>query len=210
MGAFLAASLPIAAGLLRFTRLSNAQRSILAYCVVAFVLDAFASGLWWFSIPNLFIGHINTIVEFLLLANAYRITFARRGPVPWMHWCMVLFTLVAIANSIVLQDVHQFNTYIKILESGLLIAFSLRYFQQLARDLKVHHLESHPFFWINTAILVYFSSNLFVFLYSNYLLYYSQTLGIQIWLVHALFLILFYAILSIGLWIAPKSSTSHG
>ena len=206
LGSFLSILLPLLAGWIRYRYLSPGLQNIFWFCVFAFLLDACARILWLLSIPNLFFGHISTLVEFLFLANAFRLTFGNFISSKLMYGVMVAFSILAIANSLFIQDFEHNNSYIKILEAAILILLSMAYYYKLVREMKVFHLERHPFFWINTAILIYFSSSLFVFIYSNYLLFYSHQTGIRIWFIHALFFILFNYILSIGLWIAPKNS----
>lgn len=210
LGAFLATLMPITIGIIKYRALSLELRSIFWFCVMVFIMDGIGRILWLSSISNLFLGHIHTIAEFLLLANAYRI--ALRGFVKplLIPAIMVLFTLLAVCNTLFLQGFKFNNSNIKIIESVLLIAFTLVFFYKLGRDLIVARLEKYPMFWVNCAVLVYFSSSLFIFLYSNYILLYSKQLGIRAWFVHALFFILFNAILSLSLWIVPKNSSLRG
>lgn len=199
--------MPIAVGAANFRWLSPCLKSIWLYCVLGLLLDGAASVLWWSSIPNLLIGHLNTILEFALLANAFRCVATSVRQRNTITVLMVFFAAVALGNTLWLQATDQFNTYSKVLECLLLVGMALSYFSGLARELRIQRLERDPFFWVSCAVLIYFASSFFIFAYSNFMLYYSQQLGIQFWFIHALFLVLFYAILSIALWIAPKSST---
>ena len=113
-------------------------------------------------------------------------------------------------NDIFLGTFRTNNSNIKIVESGLLITFALLFLLRLAREMQVKRLERHAMFWVNCAVLIYFSSTLFIFTYSNYLLLYSKELGIRIWFIHAIFFILFHLTLSISLWIAPRNSNLPG
>lgn len=210
LGAFLVILIPIAVGFSRYKKLSVIQQRILLFCVIAFCLDGIGRIFWIFSIPNLFLGHLSTIAEFLLLANVYR--FALWGFIKpkVISTIMILFTALAVINTLFLQGFKFNNSNIKIIESAVLIILTLIFFYKLAREMMVKRLEEYPMFWINSAVLIYFSSSLFVFLYSNFLLLYSKQLGIQIWFIHALFFILFYIILAFSLWIVPPNSNSHG
>lgn len=210
LAAFLATLIPIVAGLFKYRYLSLELRSIFWFCCAVFLMDGMGRIFWLSSIPNLFLGHIHTIIEFLLLANAYRIalrSFVRPRVIPVI---MVLFTLLAVSNSLFLQDFKFNNSNIKISESIILIAFSLIFFYKISRELVIARLEKYPMFWVSCAVLVYFSSSLFIFTYSNYLLFYSKQLGIQVWFIHALFFIVFNTILALALWNAPRNSNLHG
>jgi len=207
---FLIPLLPLTIGLIHYRRLGPTEQYVLKLCAFGFVLDCIGTALWLTKTPNLWVGHIHTLVEFALLAGVYHHALkgvVHKNTIPIV---LLVFTLLTFANSIFLQNFEQFNSYIKIVEALLLIAFSLRFFYKLGNELIVDKLERYPMFWINTAVLIYFCSNLFVFLYSNYILLYSQELGIRIWFIHALFFVLFNCLLAVGLWINPKNSNLHG
>jgi hypothetical protein len=173
-------------------------------------LDGISRVFWWYSIPNLFLGHVSTVSELLFLAAIYRISL--KGFVrPWLiSSCMVVFTAMAIVNSLFLQGFEFNNSNIKIIESGLVLTFVLLFFLKLAREMQVKRLERYTMFWVSCAVLIYFSSTLFIFIYSNYVLLYSQELGIYIWFIHAIFLILFHLALCVSLWIVPRNSNLPG
>ncbi len=202
--------LPLFFGALRFRSLPKEMKKIYGLSLTSFFFDLIGTAFWLLKTSNLWIGHIQTLVEFLMLSSAFRIALSGIWLQKQMKYIVALFVSAGILNTVFLQDVHQYNTYIKILEATLLIGFSLAYFYKLAKEMKVEHLEREPFFWVNTGVLIYFSSNLFVFTYSNYLLLYSQKLGIRIWFIHALFFIFFNCILAFALWIVPKNSSLRG
>ncbi len=210
LGSFLFTLLPIWAGWKHYNFLPVSLKIVFWFCIVSFLLDAISRVFWIFSIPNLFLGHLSTLVEFFFLANAFRYALGRSISRKSLLIILILFSVLVLVNSLFFQNLQQNNSYIKILEAMLLISFSLMYFYKLAGELKIAYPERDPFFWINTSVFIYFSSSLFVFLYSNYLLLYSRELGIQIWFIHSLFFVFFNFILSIGLWIVPKSSNSPG
>jgi hypothetical protein len=207
---FLIILLPIAVGAFRIRHLDMGGYTVFLLCIVSFLFETGGTILWLTKTSNLWLGHLYTIIEFVMLANVYR--YALRGfikPVI-IPAIMVLFTLLAIINTLFLQGFKYNNSNIKIIEATLLITFALIFFYKLVRQLVVARLEKHPMFWVNCAVLIYFSSNMFIFLYSNYLLLYSKSLGIRIWFIHSLFFILFYIFLAVSLWIVPRNSNSHG
>lgn len=208
--AFLSTLLPISIGLIRYSKLVQGMLSIFWFCVATLVLESIGTVLWIAKTPNLWIGHIYTIVEFSLLANAYRIAlkgFIKPILIPSM---ILLFTILAVSNTLFLQSFKYNNSNIKIIEAVLLIGLALLLFYKLARELKISRLEKYPMFWVSCAVIIYFSSNIFVFMYSNYLLQYSKLLGMRIWFIHALFFVLFHIMLALSLWSSPPNRNLHG
>ena len=201
---FLITVIPMVIGGWKYRALNQESKAIFWLAVVTFLLDAPASYLFYHAKPNLFIGHIFTPLEFLFIVYIYRRPLKSLIPEKWNTGLMVVIALLAIGNTLFLQGIKENNTNIRTLESVLLILFSLLYFFQLARNLSVIHLEREPFFWFNTGVLLYFSGNAFIFLYSNYILKYSQDLGIKVYLIHNFFFVLFYLFCSIALWNVQK------
>jgi len=196
--------IPVCIGGFGYKKLSPALRYIFFLALGSFVLDAIGRTLWINSRSNLFIGHFHTLVEFLLLANAFRIALNGFVSNKVMQFIMLGFAILAVLNTIFVQTLEFNNSYIKLFESLLFISFSLLYFYRLGKEMKIANLEMDPMFWISTGVLIYFAGSFFIFLYANFILLYTQELGIRIWFVHAIFFLLFGLLNSIGLWISQK------
>ena len=209
LGAFMAALLPSAVGLLRYRHLNRPMRLVLYHCLIGFVLNASTTVLAMLTIRNLFLGHLSTLLEFVLLVSAYRLVLATpEQPKRWLFWSMLVFALVAMLNTVFVQRIGQFNSYIKVPEAIFMVGLSLLYFRKLLVGKPIARLERHPWFWVNAMVLVYFASDFMIFAYSNYILLYSKSLGIHIWFVHALFLILFYGGLSVAMLVAKRPANA--
>lgn len=164
-----------------------------ASCCTELLADLLARG----QQNNLPLLHLFTVIEFTLLVwclgqllstSKYFILFLQ-----------LIFILFASINALYFQDIWHFNTNARGLECLLLIIFSLKYYHQLFVALKVTQLEKDPGFWLSTSILIYFSANLFIFIFSNVILLdYIDFLG-KIWWIHSSLNILFYLLLSISL-----------
>jgi len=62
--------------------------------------------------------------------------------------------------------------------------------------------------WINTGILIYYSSGLFLFMTSNYFLTVSRFMGYLIWSVHDTILLLEYILFAIGFYKCKTQQTT--
>ncbi|MEO0473084.1 MAG: hypothetical protein AAF206_25945, partial [Bacteroidota bacterium] len=63
-------------------------------------------------------------------------------------------------------------------------------------------------FWFGTAILLYFSGNLLLFLYSSLVASLDVETNYQIWGIHAVLNILLYSMYTIALWSKPEQRIS--
>lgn len=193
-------------GISKYKTLALSLRYVFYLALLALVAGTISIVLWFQSTNNLFVGHIGTVLEFLLIARIYQIELKDFLPKRFFYIIMAVFTVFCIFNTSFLQPYNTNNSYAKTIESILLIGLSIAYFFKLLRDAKVERLEKEPMFWINCAVLMYFSVDIFIFIFSNYMLGISERLATQIWVIHGIFLILFNVICFFALWISnPKN-----
>ncbi|MBO2011382.1 hypothetical protein [Hymenobacter negativus] len=155
-------------------------------------------------IPNLYILHTYTILEFNVIALFYHHFFARFYPRWLVPGLMAGFTVLAVLNSIFLQDLTHSNTYARSLESLLVIALALLCYYKVLTELPAKRLNHYPVFWINTGLLLYFASNIFFFMLSNALLKQPKQVSFMAWGLHALLMALMHLFIGIGLWFSPR------
>lgn len=201
---FLGTLIPVCIGLLHYRKLRPSAKNIVWLVFVSFVFDIAGRILWWNKIPNLFVGNVYAIVEFAIISFIYKFEFKNFIPQYWLEAVVGISLIFFLYNLFWGQGFFFNNTLSKTVESVLLILFSLLYFHKTIKELQIAQLEATPMFWFNSGVLLYFSGSLFIFIFSNYLLIYSQELGIQIWAIHAFFMMLFYFTISIALWVNHK------
>jgi len=85
-------------------------------------------------------------------------------------------------------------------ESVLLMLYSLIAFFHLIQNPVYPNILKAPLFWFNTAILLYFSGNLFLFVFSNYLQSHYAKVSPALWGIHSLLNIVFYFLIRLGFW----------
>lgn len=197
-------AIPVTIGVWYYHHLSKASRLVWWVMVISLSCNILQIILRSYHIPNLFVGHLYTMAEFSLIAYVYHMEFRKFLPARFMLWLIGLFIGFSIVNILFIEGFYSNNSYQKTLESVLLILITLLYFYKTAKELKVARIEQAPLFWLSTGVLTYFCGSLFIFIFSNYLLTYSQELGIKIWAIHAFFLLLFYLANSIALWVDRK------
>jgi len=201
---FVGGLIPVIIGFASYHSLTPVKRLILALMVCSLGLNIIQITLALHSIPNLFIGHIYTLIEFILIAYIYKLKLDKLIPLSVFMAIVVGFVVFSLFNTFVIQGLHANNSYQRTLESVLVVVFVSLYFYKTAKELKVQRIEREPLFWFSAGALLYFSGALFIFIFSNYLLLYSRSLGITFWTAHTFFLLLLYLFSTIALWINPK------
>lgn len=152
------------------------------------------------SINSMFLINSFTILEFSLLSIFYLRFFKGYYPPKLFYVLIVLFTCLVIFSSFFINEITVIDGLSYSVESLIFMAYSLFAFYLILKKLLFQHLLESPFFWINTAILIYFSGNLFFFLFSTYLQKFNIKDFGTFYALHSVLNITYYILISIGFW----------
>ncbi|UTW61857.1 hypothetical protein KFE98_17860 [bacterium SCSIO 12741] len=192
--------LPLGLSWVLYGRLDKPLRWLSWLMVVSAVTALIAHLLWKEKINNLPILHVYTNLEFLMLSLYF---YWRLKPMlsPRVLILIILFFFgYSLVNSFFFQHIYENNSNARALESILLIFFSLLLFYKFIREARIVRLEQTPEFWINSAVLLYFSGSFFLFVFSNYVVNMKREWATVFWGVHAIFYVIYLLLISIGLW----------
>jgi hypothetical protein len=157
----------------------------------------------YYNINNMFIFNIYGIIEAILLIEFYK-RFLNQFFQSKVHLILItLFTLLFIYNTFLSHKFKNIDNISTSIESIIFILYALISFYFILKNLVFENLYHTPFFWINTAILLYFSGNLFLFTFSSYLESHESTY-LKLYLIHSNLNILTYILFSIGFWKIKK------
>jgi hypothetical protein len=96
-----------------------------------------------------------------------------------------IFSFLSITNLLFIQG-SSINSYSKMLCAVLIIHYAIYYFYWLIKELPTTNLYSLPMFWINSAFLVYYSGNFFLFAFTGYLVNVLNNNLLLYWTMHNL------------------------
>jgi len=147
---------------------------------------------------NLVFNSFNLLnLPFAVLLYRHRIHWARRDL--FSYSLITLFVLFSLINLFFIQGPFTFNSYTTSLASVCFIILSLIYFFVLIQQLPTESITKLPMFWINTAMLLYYSGTFFLYLSRAYLVNVLKDNQIVSWLIHNLLGLMLYGILSYGM-----------
>jgi hypothetical protein len=153
------------------------------------------------SRSNLFVFHIYTFIEFYLYCFIFRKHIVPPLSKSFFRGLLYTFGAVALLNMLFVQGFAQFNSYTRMLESLIFISFSVLLLFELFRQEESIPFHSKPLSWFACGILLYFSGNLFVFIFSNFIMErYSLQLNHEVWAFNALMNGLTYLLFAVALW----------
>lgn len=195
---------PMAVGLFKLQSLNSLQRWIGLLVLVTllgelgvYILDK----LWSNNLPVI---HLFTLAQFVII-----VCIMERGLAPMFskktfRIMILFFFCFSLMDAFWWNGIYSFNNYSRPMASLLLLFLALCFFYKTLRELKIKHLEQTPLFWLSIGLLIYFSGNLFIFLFTNYVKVSNEAL-MTIWGIHAIFNIILNLTYSIALWIKPAN-----
>jgi hypothetical protein len=118
-----------------------------------------------------------------------------------------LCILFGVVNVLFIQQ-RDINSYTLIVQSIIVICYALYYFYWLIRELPTAQLHRLPMFWINSAYIIYFSGNLFLFVFTSYLVNVLNNDLLVYWTLHNVLGIIETLMIIVALWMDLRNIKS--
>ncbi|GJM36380.1 MAG: hypothetical protein DHS20C18_53810 [Saprospiraceae bacterium] len=192
----------------RYESFSKSFYIFTGFLAFSFIITSVSLFLWHNGENNLPLLHLYTLGEFLLLSWFYKEIIGLRNFSHLRFYIFIgLITVLLILNSIFVQPISQFNTYAKTLVQIVLIAYSIFYFYYLTNREDTESSEQKSLRLINSAMIVYYSGSLFIFMFSNYFI--ERTDNLIFWVFNSLLNLIFNLLVLVAIWrAAPKRMKS--
>lgn len=150
---------------------------------------------------NLPLLHLHTLGEFLLLSYFY-VGLLNAPSLLSQNFkgTTITIALLIICNTLFLQSIYGFNTYSKTMVQFILIIYAILYFFDLSEQDALEIMDKKYLRLINSAILIYYSGSLFIFMFSNYFLQNNLNLPSGLWAFNTILNLVFLSLVSFSLW----------
>ena len=146
-------------------------------------------------------------VEFGLISGVYYLATNRQHKTVFTFF-PVAFALLSFVNTTFIQG-DSINSFSLVVKSIVAIFFSLYYFYWLLQELPTTELQRLPMFWVNSAILIFYSGNLFLFVFTDYLIHVMNNDMYLMWTVHNVLKIIEILMIVVALWMDLRNIKSH-
>lgn len=147
---------------------------------------------------NLFLFHLSTPLEYIILALLYRHAITNRPMRKMISVSIPIFVLLSVLFGVFVQPLRYNNSYIVIIESVLLVFLSLYFLREVLVLQPVLVLNRFPLFWISVAILFYFTGNLVIEGMLNYMIRQSMELARRTYMISYIFKYLLFCLFIAG------------
>lgn len=165
------------------------------------VLWLFTTGTAWFLVKfdgfknNLFLFHICTPLEYVILALLYRSVIVNTAVKKMIMVSIPVFVVTSILFSAFLQLPSTNNSYAVIMESVLVVFLSLIFLREVLVLQQATVLHRLPMFWISVGILFFYTGNLIILGMLNYLVSHSLDVAKRIYRISYIFHYLLFLLL---------------
>lgn len=191
-------------GLFRLKQLGRVQKVLTVLLLVALAAELISRALWQRSLNNFPVFHVYAIVEFGLFMLLYQEAFEERYAKLTLKWAAISFLVFGAVNAAFFQPVLSPNTNVTTTSSVILICLSLFVFFQMLREMKYERIEKSALFWINTGVLIYFSSSFVLFSVGERFVSTSIDDTINLWTLHLFFNLVHYITFGLALFSRPE------
>lgn len=147
---------------------------------------------------DLFLFHIYTPLEYTLLALLYSKALSNRMAKRVAGWSIPLFAGLSVLFSLYLQKTEDNNSLMTMIESLLLILWSLIYLLEVLLLQQVQRLQVYPLFWISVGILFYFAGSFTLEGLLNYMMRKDMALAQRVYRYGYIVKYLYLVLLMIG------------
>lgn len=200
---------PMIVCLWRWRMLSVAQRFFASMLAVIAVNQLIAWGISYIpGASNLPLYSAYIVIESAGLLWLYQARFDRALVKLVLRGSAIDLVAIVVLNALFIQGIWVIPTYARTLEALVLLTLALYYFQFVFKERKEKNLDRSFWFWVSAGLLVYFSSNLLLFIFTNTLRNRSDQLFLGVWSIHAVLNFILYGFYSIALLCQDRNSYS--
>lgn len=167
--------IPLIVGILAFNKLDKGLKLIFYYLIFGLVCEIL-NYIFINSVKvsnSMPIGHFYYIVSSLILGLYYLEQLKGFLKREFIIFPVILFEVFALVNAFFIEGILAFPSLTGSISSLLFIAFSVLFYSKILMETKIKKLQSEPVVWINSAVLILYTSHFFYFALFNIILSYS-------------------------------------
>lgn len=196
---------PILGALVKLRALNVTLRVLFIYVVICAITEVLNFAFSDASIVNYSIlQNTFTVIECLLISGIYYNELRSRRSRSLIFLFISVYLVISFFALFIFQSFTELNNIITISEGCFLTGLAVSYFYKLNTELNITRLKDHYFFWLNTAVLLYFCTTSVIFLFNTYLENCSVESFQKLYALHLLMNITYNSLLAIAIWKAKK------
>lgn len=159
------------------------------------------------KIKQNYLFSVANIIEFSLISAIYYYSVNKTNKGIFLT-SGILFATFSIINLLYFQG-NEINSFSLIFMSMLTILYTVYYFYWLIREMPTTQLQRLPMFWVSSGWMIFYAGNLFVFVFTDYLVNVMNNNMLLMWTVHNILKVIEVLMIVIALWIDLQNIRSR-
>jgi hypothetical protein len=197
--------IPFIAAILNYNKFRQSwQRYLTALIVCDFLTELVGHICFFLKINNNFLWPIFIPVEFGLLTTIYKYALYPLPLTRLLPYLIIIFTGCVIIDWII-EHRSGLSPLPHFFEGVVIQLLALLYYYRFLRTGK-NSFRAEPLVWLSAGLIIYFASDSIIFLFSNYLQFFSKSFNHDIWFIHAVFNVILYGCYTVVLCLSRQSS----
>ncbi len=196
---------PFFVGIYRYKLFNTNLRLVFYYVVFGTITEIVTRIMIYSGVTNTMpVSHLYQMGEFFILGLFYSQIINNILSKRLIIILILLFEFYCIVNMFFIQSIHEYPAIPQSLSKIFLVGFSILFFYRVLIEARIPNLWKEPLIYINLAILIYYSGNLFYSLLFNLILNYSKEFSKVTVQYFAVLMALFYLLIAFGFWKADR------
>ncbi len=192
---------------LQFNKLEIPLRRLFYFLIWNLVIELLARVFMYSGINNIPLLHLYTVGEFILFSWFYKSLITKPSSLLRRFGAfMIIGVALLVINSLLFQGIYDYNPIAKTAVQIIIISYAVIYFYNLTENHSESSSIEKSLSLINSAILIYYSGSLFIFMTSQMLKTYPEWRAV-FWAFNAVLNIIFQLLILWGVWIAVFRKT---
>lgn len=162
---------------------------------------------YYIDTTNSAVYHVFTPIEFLFYTLVYISLVNDKKWTKVFIFCWIFLLFSEIINTIYVQPLDLSNTNVMIMESVMLVFYSLVLFLKIKESMEYDNLLEEGIFWFNSMMLIYYAANILIWGFHSIKIYNLTNPPTLIYDVNLILSGVLYLVLSFALFLNYKSVT---
>ena len=197
--------IPLFISILNFKTFNNTLKVLFFYLCISCLTELISFIMAHQKTNNTIVFLIFTVIEYGSFITLYFFEIRTKAFKMFYFFMLFLFSGIFTLNLFYFGGIDRIDTFSSTAESIILLFTSIYYFYYILNNLQIPKLNRFYFFWINSAILIYFSMSLCLFLFSAYILQSDQSILRPLWIIHNISNICFNLLIAKGIWVKKQA-----
>lgn len=120
---------------------------------------------------NMYLRHVLAHFEISIFTFFFWVLFETKFFKKLVLGLFLVYFIFSVFDTIYYESFSVYPANIGFMYSLMIIFYCLLFFYETYEKGEVLYIERHPYFWINSALLIYYSGTLLLGLFSNFLMY---------------------------------------